>query len=118
MIDSLPELVIEIIIHRFLSYEDLINLKLTCKGLKNIVNRKKNKNLFVFFAHPCPQRLFYTNESIGYTNSLRIQDSNLQIVNELYKFKKTFEYLQKLIVYFSYGGTILVVNTSISIWKN
>ena len=102
MIDSLPELVVEIIIHRFLSYEDLINLKLTCKGLKNIVDRKKNKNLFVFFAHPCPQRLFYTNEPIGYTNSLRIH-RNSQILNELSKFKETFKYLQKLIVYFTYG---------------
>ena len=43
MIDSLPELVVRIIIDRFLSYEDLVNLKLTCKGLKNIVDQKKLK---------------------------------------------------------------------------
>ena len=48
MIDSLPELVVEIIIDRFLSYEDLINLKLTCKRLKNIVDQKKIK-IYLFF---------------------------------------------------------------------
>ena len=106
MIDSLPESVVEMIIDRFLSYEDLINLKLTCKGLKNIVDRKKIKNLFVFLGYPYPRRLFYTNELIGYANSLRIRDPNPQILNELFKFKETFKYLQKLIVYFRRGSSL------------
>ena len=117
MIDSLPELVVEIIIDRFLSYEDLINLKLTCKGLKKIVDGKKFQNLFVFLAYPCPRRMFYTNEPIGYANSLRIQDPNSQILNELSKFKETFKYLQKLIVYFNHGTNLNEECTHISLEK-
>ena len=117
MIDSLPELVIEILIDRFLSHEDRINLMLTCKGLKNIVGRKKIKNLFVFFAHPCTRRMFYTNLPIGYTNSLRIQDPNSKILNELSKFKETFKYLQKLVVYFSKGNGLNDEYTHLSMEK-
>ena len=107
MIDSLPELVVEILIDRFLSYEDRMNLKLTCKRIKNIVDEKKFKNLFIFFlAHPYPQNLYYTNETIGYVNSLRIHNPNSKVLNELSKFKETFNYLQKLIVYSMTGDCL------------
>ena len=117
MIGYLPELVVEIIIGRFLNYEDLINLKLTCKGLKNIVDRKKFKNLFVFLGYPYPRRLFYTNEQVGYANSLRIEDPNSKILNELSIFKETFNYLQKLIFYSMSGDCLSGLYTKFSLEK-
>lgn len=71
MLDKLPDLVIELILFEYLSYEDVFNLRLVCKKL-NQFKKFSKLNLFVN-NYPFNDYLFYTNKLINHANSLRIK---------------------------------------------
>lgn len=95
MLQDLPELILELVCDR-LSYEDVLALRSTCKGLKVFVDGKQftKLNLLVkkFWFH---HRLFYTDEPIGYPHSFHSDD--LTILNSN-RFKKRFAFLQKMTI--------------------
>lgn len=93
---DLPILVIDFILDH-LSYEDLINLKRTCKQLRIIIDQRKFKKLIIFIhGYPCFKNLFFTDELVQYSNSLQIR--HLTILKSI-KFKSNFKELKKLSIY-------------------
>jgi hypothetical protein len=97
MLTNLPDLVIEIIINNYLSYEDILNLSSTCKRIKRIIDRSKFKRLNIFFRC-CPSNLnlFITKEQFNYPNSLR-RKYNLGMLKSI-EFKNRFAYIQQLTI--------------------
>ena len=95
MLQDLPQLILDLVCGH-LSYEDLLVLRSTCKGLKKFVDEKEftKLNLFVqrFSYH---QRLFYTDEQIGYPYSYR---SHRQAILNSNRFRERFANVQKLII--------------------
>lgn len=96
-LNELPMLVIELTLD-YLSYEDLFSLRRTCKWWKTVIDQRKFKRLILFIdAYPSPKRLFYTNQSVGYSNSLRITDlAALETAN----FQSTFADLHTLAIFY------------------
>ena len=98
MLIDFPKELIEIIIDDYLSYRDLISLKLTCKSLKNLIDNKKIRNLNVFTSfNPFERRLIFLKKIIGYVNSICLKDMNTIISSS--KIKENFKYLKRFIVY-------------------
>ena len=92
---DLPELVVWKIAEH-LSFEDIQNLRVTCKLLKRIMDQRTNTSLYLFVeAYPYERRLFHTNELVNYANSFHVSD--LGILNRL-KFKNRFSGLLKLTI--------------------
>ena len=93
---ELPELAIFRICGH-LSYEDLINFRVTCKRLKAVVDQRPSplfRSLHLFVAeYPFEQELFYTGELVSHANIWRVH--NLDILNST-KFKNQFTGLRKL----------------------
>lgn len=103
MINLLPDLVLEILIDRFLNYEDMINLKLTCKQLKVMIDEMKFKNLYIFLnCNQFSRKLSITNETISYSNSIRLKD--LKLLDDSSRFRSTFENVIKMTIYHQQFG--------------
>ena len=95
MLPNLPELIIELTCG-YLSYEDILVLRSTCKGLKQLVDQKKftKLNLFVKkFSYNC--RMFYTNEPINYPHSYHSDDL---AIFDSFRFREQFTDLQRLTI--------------------
>ena len=72
MIEKLPFVPLKIIFNN-LSYEDVFNLRVTCKKLKEVIDKCKPTKLNCFFyTRPANVYSFYTNELICYPNSFVI----------------------------------------------
>ena len=96
-LDDLPSLVIERVLD-CLSYRDLFSLRRTCKRWKSTVDRRKFRKLLLFVdAYPSPKRLFYTNEPVYYSHSLRVTD--LAALKSP-SFQRTFTDLHSLAIFF------------------
>ena len=92
--EQLPDLVIELV-SEYLSYEDLASLRVTCKRMKEFVDRKSFGSLYMFVGqNPLNIRLFYTNQVISYANSLRVKNFNFTAA-----FRKRFEHLRRLVIH-------------------
>ena len=93
---ELPELAILLILEH-LSYEDLQSLRVTCKKLKETIDRRTARSLHLFVKdYPRERELIYTDESISYANTF--QASELTILRST-KFKSLFTGLRKLTIY-------------------
>lgn len=94
---ELPTLVLERTLD-YLSYEDLFALRRTCKWWKELIDQRKFRRLILFIdAYPSPKRLFYSNQMVGYSNSLRITDlTALETAN----FQRTFANLHTLAIFY------------------
>lgn len=97
MLLDLPELVLDLI-YDHLSYEDVLVLRSTCKGLKWFVDGKPKFTKLNLFIHHYSfhHRLFYTEELIGYPHSYRSND--LSILNA-FRFREQFVNVQRMICY-------------------
>lgn len=93
--NELPVLVLELICE-YLSYEDRLSLKATCKALKQFVSEKVFEKVNVFVKqNPQHVELFFTNRMVCYANSLRIDDiRHLSSV----KFRTQFDQVQQMII--------------------
>ena len=93
---QLPDLAIWLICDQ-LSYEDLRNLRATCKQLlKAIIDQRPYRSLHLYVAcHPYERELFYTDELIFYANTLHIGDP--RILKSI-KFQKQFNGLRKFTI--------------------
>lgn len=95
---NLPDLTINLIIFVYLSYEDVFKLRLTCKKLKELIDRKNFDRLNLFVnCYPFHNFHFKTNKLVNYPNSLKAED--FQILNSL-PFRKRFNRIQKLAIYY------------------
>ena len=95
--NELPELAIWLI-SEHLNYEDVRNLRLTCKRLKEAIDQRRFDSLHLFVGEfPFERDLFGTNELVNYSNTLRID--SLGILSSA-KFKGQFSGLTKLSIYF------------------
>lgn len=106
---ELPELVIQLISDQ-LTYEDLLNLRVTCKKLKEVLDCRKFSTLHLYVrAYPFERKLFCTGKLIGYANSLHSDD--LRILKPI-KSKCQFSGLLKLTIHHPYPfeGNIEIVN--------
>lgn len=75
--ERLPDLVHERICE-CLSYDDLLNLRLTCKLLRYFVDQKQFKKLILFYhQQPKYHRQFPSDRLVGYANSLRFDDHTI-----------------------------------------
>ena len=94
--EKLPELVL-VLIGEYLSYEDLLSLRRTCKTLKQFVDQKQFESLFLFVQrYPKYHQLFHGQGSISYPNSLRLSDlSQFQSIRS----SGRFSLLRKLFVF-------------------
>lgn len=93
---ELPELVIQLISEQ-LSYEDLRNLRVTCKTLKQIIDQRPFASLHLFVnAYPFERELLHTGEPIRYANTFHVR--GLDILKST-KFKSQFIGLRKLTIY-------------------
>ena len=93
---ELPELVL-LFISQQLSYEDLRNLRVTCKRLREIVDQRTPRSLHLFVkAYPFERELLHTGELVSYANTFHV--SKLDILKSI-KFRSQFTGLRKLIVY-------------------
>lgn len=69
---ELPELGITLI-SQHLSYEDLRNLRVTCKQLKKIVVQRTPRSLHLFVrGYPFERELFHSGELIDYANTFHV----------------------------------------------
>ena len=101
VIVEFPELAIWLICDQ-LSYEDLQNLRATCKQLKEIIDQRPYQSLHLFLgSYPCERELFYTGEMIFYAHTLHI--SNPRILKSI-KFQKQFSDLRKLTIHTSWSS--------------
>lgn len=97
MLDRLPSIVLDLIIDQ-LNYLDIFNLKLCCKRLKNELNSKVNKDLIIYVENNADfNNLFFTNQLVYYSNSIRIECPSLLRSN---RFKSNFRQLKKLVIYY------------------
>ena len=72
--EKLPELVL-VLISEYLSYEDLLSLRRTCRTLKQFVDQKQFESLFLFVGcYPRYHKLFHNEGSISYPNSFHLSD--------------------------------------------
>lgn len=95
MLPDLPELILDRVCGQ-LSYEDVLVLRSTCKGLKQFVDGKQHTklNLMVgqFFIY---RNLFYTNEPIDYPYSLYSADLTIFSSN---RFREMFGHVQRMVI--------------------
>lgn len=95
MLLDLPELVLDLV-GGHLSYDDMLALRSTCKGLKKFVDRKLFTKLHLFVrTFRFRYQLFYTNDWIAHPYTLRsatlaILDSN--------KFRERFANLRQMTI--------------------
>ena len=95
MLQDLPELVLDSVCDH-LSYEDVLTLRSTCKGLKRFVDGMKftKLNLFIrkFWYH---HRLYHTDEPIGYAHSYHSPDPT--ILNSS-RFRQQFVNVKQMVI--------------------
>lgn len=104
---KLPELVI-LLISRHLSYEDLQNLRVTCKKLKEIIDRKTFQSLHLFVrGYPFERVLFHSGELISHANTFHVHVHELHILKSV-KFKSQFIGLLKLTIYLNFDTVYLL----------
>ena len=95
MLQDLPELVLDVVCGH-LSYEDVLALRCTCKGLKQFVDGKEFTKLNLFVRkYSFHHRLFYTDEPIYYSHSLHSDD--LTILGST-RFREQFANVQRMII--------------------
>ena len=95
--NELPELVIWLISDH-LNYEDVRNLRLTSKRLKEAIDQRRFDSLHLFVREfQFERNLFQTGELVNYSNTFRID--SLSILRST-KFKSQFSGLTKLTIYF------------------
>lgn len=95
MLQDLPELVLDLLCE-LLSYEDVLALRSTCKGLKWFVDGKQFTKLNLFVRkYSCHQRLFYTGDWVGYPHSLHSDDLAILTAD---RFKGQFAGVQRMII--------------------
>ena len=93
---ELPELVISLISEQ-LSYEDLRNLRATCRKLKVILDQRTFRSLHLLVKkYPFERELLHTGELISYASTFHVR--GLDILKST-KFKSQFNGLRKLTVY-------------------
>ena len=99
---ELPELVILLILDH-LSYEDLQNLRVTCKQLQEAIDQRTPRSLYLFVDdYPEELELLHTGELVSYTNTFQAPD--LTILRST-KFKNQFIGLLKLSIYNRLNGS-------------
>ena len=95
---ELPELVI-LLISQQLSYEDLGNLRVTCKRLKEIIGRRTPRSLHLLTdENPFERKLFHTGELVNHANTYHVRQ--LDILKSI-KFRSQFIGLLKLTIYYT-----------------
>ena len=104
---ELPELSILLILEH-LSYEDLQSLRVTCKKLKEIVDKKTLRSLHLLLdRYPFERELLHTGELVNYANTFHAPDLNIL---KSTKFKSLFIGLRKLTIYKCWNGSDETVN--------
>ena len=104
---ELPELVILLILDH-LSYEDLQNLRVTCKKLKETIDRRTHRNLHLFVNDYLEEReLLHTGELVRYANTFQVSDLNIL---KSTKFKSLFIGLRRLTIHKHWNGSDKTVN--------
>ena len=95
MLEDLPVLFLDLVCEH-LSYEDVLALRSTCKGLKQFVDGKPFTKLNLFVRnYSYHHQLFYTDEWICYQHSLHSDD--LTILNSN-RFREQFRNVQQMII--------------------
>ena len=95
---ELPELVVWLI-SEYLSFDDLQNLRATCKQLKATIDQRTFRTLHILvISYPFERELYHTGECIHYANTLHRDDLNLLSST---KFKSQFSGLLKLTIYYN-----------------
>ena len=98
MLSTLPELILDVLCEH-LSYEDILMLRCTCKSLKTFVDLKKFTILHLFVRKfPFHRKLFYTGETVGYSNSCH--SGNFSILESSRLISKQFLNVQKMTIYY------------------
>ena len=93
---ELPELIIWLVTN-YLSYEDIRNLRVTCKQLKEIVDQRTFTSLHLFVEHyPFQRELLHTGELVDYGNTFHVHEPTIL---KSIKFKSQFTELRKLSIY-------------------
>lgn len=92
---EMPELVFRHI-SQHLSYEDLQNLRATCKALRQIVDQRTARSLHIFVdEYPYERELFHTGELVSYANTFQVSELNIL---KSAKFRHQFSGLLKLTI--------------------
>ena len=95
MLQNLPELFLDLVCEH-LSYEDVLALRSTCKGLKQFFDSKHFKKLNLFIRkYSYHHRLFYTDKWICYQHSLHSDDLTILTAN---RFRERFRNVQQMII--------------------
>ena len=98
MLSTLPELILDVLCEH-LSYEDILMLRCTCKSLKTFIDSQRFTTLHLFIRKfPFPRRLFYTGETIGYSQSCHSGDWTILSSSKL--ISKQFANVQKMTIYY------------------
>lgn len=93
---ELPELVVWLI-SEYLSYNDRLSLRMTCKRLKEAIDLRTSRSLHLFMtSHPYQLELLHTGEQISYANTYHV--SGLDMFKAA-AFKHQFKGLLKLTIY-------------------
>ena len=95
MLQNLPELFLDLVCGH-LSYEDVLALRSTCKGLKQFVDAKEFLQLNLFVRkYSYHHQLFYTDDWICYQHSLHSDDLTILTAN---RFRERFRGVQRMII--------------------
>lgn len=95
MLQDLPELVLNLVCD-YLSYEDVLVLRSTCKGLKRFIDGKHFTKLNLFVRNfSYPSWLFYGGDSIGYPHSYHSDDTAILVSD---RFKERFYNVQRMVI--------------------
>ena len=95
MLQNLPELFLDLVCEH-LSYEDVLALRSTCKGLRQFVDDKHFTKLNLFVRkYSYHHQLFYTDEWICYQHSLHSDDLTILTAN---RFRERFRGVQRMII--------------------
>lgn len=101
MLQDLPDLVLDLV-WVYLSYEDILVLRSTCKRLKEFIDGKKFRKLNLFLKRPDHrQTLFFTNDPIGYSHSFY---SNHLTIFDSPRFQEKFVNVQLMSICSSIDG--------------
>ena len=95
---ELPDLVIWLITNH-LSYEDIRNLRATCKQLKEVIDQRTFISLHLFVeTYPFQRELLHTSELVDYGNTFHVHEP--AILRSI-KLRGQFTELRKLSIYHS-----------------
>ena len=96
MLKDLPELVLNLVCGH-LSYEDMLALRSTCRGLRQFVDEIQQftkLNLFVQ-KFSCYHRLFYTREMVGHQHSFHSDSLTILTAS---RFREQFANVQRMVI--------------------